>query len=91
VAACLVCHDLKDRIFLKNWDFEAVFLTMQELFSGLLESIRGLPPEEIFAACYMDIERRWDDLSPLARVMYAKLRSIHEDRWLADTVAGASS
>src|SRR5262249_16162987 len=79
VAACLVCLDLKDSVTLYKWDLEAAFTAIEGVFGNVPESIQRLPPEEIFSQCYLDIEGRWGDLPPIARVMYAKLRSIYED------------
>jgi hypothetical protein len=79
VAACPVCHDLKDRVMLRYWDLEAAFTAIQELFCEVPEAARYLSPETVFNQCYLDIEKNWATLSPLARVMYAKMRSIYED------------
>lgn len=80
VPACPVCHDLKDRVMLRDWDLEAAFTAIQELFVSVPDAIKGLPADEVFEKTYRDIELRWKLLSPLARVMYAKMRSIYEDR-----------
>jgi hypothetical protein len=85
VAACLPCHDLKDRIFLNNWDITAAVMAWQELLAELPEQLleilnlaeRSAP--ELFALCSADLETRWDSLSPLARVAYAKMRCLYED------------
>lgn len=82
VAACLLCHDLKDRVMLKDWDVEAAIISLQELFCDLPDSLRSLRPEEVFDYYHLSIEEKWGSLTPLARVMYAKLRSIYED-WTA--------
>lgn len=91
VPACLVCHDLKDRITLYNWDLEAAFRATQELFRDIPESIQSLPPERIFDECHLEIEKGWVNLSPLARVMYAKMRSIYEDRRYSQNISNKSS
>lgn len=84
VAACPICHELKDRIPSYCWHPEALHIADGELFGSRLESIRHLPPETVFEYCYLDIEADWEHLSPLARLMYAKMRSALEDRWYLD-------
>jgi hypothetical protein len=79
VAACPICHDLKDRIPLGCWDSEARHIATEELFGGRLNSISHLPAESVFEHCYLDIEADWQSLSPLARLWYAKMRSVLED------------
>jgi hypothetical protein len=85
VAACPPCHDLKDRIFLNNWDIGAAFGAWHELFEGLsATTLNMLDPaklsgSEMFALCSSELETRWASLSPLARIFYAKMRCLHED------------
>jgi hypothetical protein len=85
VAACLPCHDLKDRILLDKWDITAVFAAWQELLeelpAGLLKELNStkLGAAEIFALCSSELEARCASLSPLARVAYAKMRCLYED------------
>ena len=57
---------------------------MDELFGSRLATIRHLPPETVFEHCYLDIEADWESLSPLARLMYAKMRSTLEDSLYLD-------
>jgi hypothetical protein len=79
VAACPICHELKDRIPLRCWHSEARYAATNELIGGRLDSIRHLAPEVAFEYLYLEIEADWPDLSPLARIMYAKMRSTYED------------
>ena len=57
---------------------------MNELIGSRMESIRHLRPETAFEHCYQEIEADWENLSPLARLMYAKMRSALEDRSYLD-------
>lgn len=79
VAACLLCHELKDRIPLAYWDSAALGAAMRELIGSRLESLRDFLPETAFERCYLDIEADWNKLSPVARLVSAKMRSILED------------
>lgn len=90
VAACLVCHDLKDRIPIQYWDLDAMHAAFDELFlSQQLDSFRHLSPEEILDCCYPNLERNWANLSPLARVLLAKLRCTYEDGLYLDRLESA--
>jgi hypothetical protein len=85
VASCLPCHDLKDRFLLFDWDIAAAFGAWQELLGGLpadlLEKLSSakLGVRDMFALCSSELEARWDSLSPLARIAYAKMRGLYED------------
>jgi hypothetical protein len=87
VATCLVCHDLKDRIPLKFRDSNAMDQAFDELLKDKIPELRHLPWPQALASLddsLPDLERGWAGLSPLARVLLAKLRSIHEDGTFLD-------
>lgn len=84
VPTCLVCHDLKDRIPLHYWDRSASKAAFDELFSGKLDSMRHLPPEEVLDRLHSEFAPDWAKLSPLARVLLAKLRCGYEDHLYLD-------
>jgi hypothetical protein len=79
VAACHVCHELKDRIPLQCWDSKACDAAIHELFGSRFDDLRHFPIESAFEHCYLEIEAEWDKLSPIARLAYAKMRSVFED------------
>ena len=86
VAVCLICHDLKDRFLLMDRDLEASFTAFQELFEilpaakrGTLEHTEQGDPASIVDLCASDWEKSWASLSPLARILYAKMRCMLED------------
>lgn len=79
VPACPVCHDLKDRIPSYCWDGGASRIAFDELFLSRIDNLRHLDHKDVFAHCYLEIEAEWHTLSPLARLMYAKMRSVFED------------
>lgn len=82
VPACLVCHDLKDRIPLHCWDVDAMHAAFDELFLDKLHSMKNLPWEEVLDRLNSDLSdfvQNWAQLSPLARVLLAKLRCSYED------------
>lgn len=86
VGACLDCHDYKDRIPLHLWDREASWTAHKELFQGFDRSQHdGLYGNDLLAALWQDpllsetaIMARWGSLTPMARVLYAKMRATHE-------------
>jgi hypothetical protein len=81
VAACVVCHDLKDRIPLRCWDVDAMHAAFDELFLEEIKSMRNLPAAEVLNRLDLGLsahERDWLKLSPLARVLLAKLRCHYE-------------
>jgi hypothetical protein len=93
VASCLVCHDLKDRIPLKLWDLQAMHEAFDELFMDKVSAMRNLPRPEAFErlnASLADLESKWSELSPLARVLLAKFRSVHEDEIYLNHMESAS-
>lgn len=85
VGACLLCHDLKDRFLLADWDITAAVGAWQEILEGvpteLLEklSTTQLRAPDMLALLSPGLEARWDSLSPLARIFYAKMRCLCED------------
>jgi hypothetical protein len=82
VAACLVCHDLKDRIPLHSWDVDAMHAAFDELFLEKVNSMRHLPKERVLAclnSSLSDLDWNWVLLSPLARVLLAKLHCSYQD------------
>ena len=54
------------------------------MFGSRLDSLRLLSPSSVFECCYLDIEAEWERLSPIARLMYAKMRSSLEDHLYLD-------
>jgi hypothetical protein len=69
-----------------DWDLEASFTAFQELFEilpatkrGTLEHMGQGDPTSIVYLCASDWEKSWASLSPLARILYAKMRCILED------------
>jgi hypothetical protein len=70
VPACMNCHELKDRTLAGQWDATAVFRAVVELG---LTSWDGATHATLDA---LDAEARWAQLSPAARLLYAKLRRI---------------
>jgi hypothetical protein len=87
VATCLVCHDLKDRIPLKFWELNAMHQAFDELLRDKIPELRHLPWPQALASLdgsLPDLERRWVELSPLARVLLAKLRSVYIDETFLD-------
>ena len=94
VATCLVCHDLKDRIPLKHWDLKAMHEAFDELFREEVKTVRSMPwPQAL--DCFYDylpeVEGRWSELSPLARVLLAKIRCVHEDTIFLNSVESRTS
>jgi hypothetical protein len=95
VPACLDCHDLKDRFMVTSWPLEAYVEAVQ----GLIQDV-NLPDlasaaedcEEWFASepSLRDeaIIERWATLSPLARVLYGKIRAGHEEEQHRARVSG---
>lgn len=68
VPTCINCHDLKDRIRLRDWNAELAFMGMVELCAGLT----SLPdPEDVAGAVAAlgNVTDRWSSLSPAARLM----------------------
>ena len=89
VPTCLVCHDLKDRIPLRFWDMDAMHQAFDELLKDKIPELRHLPWPEALARLddsLPDLERKWPELSPLARVLLAKLRAVDEDTRCLDRV-----
>jgi hypothetical protein len=69
VAACVNCHDLKDRLTIEQWPATARSQAMIDLGLTVI-------PEQADLALLdaMDADRRWKHLSPVARLLYAKMR-----------------
>lgn len=79
VPACSVCHELKDRIPLQFWHPDVSGAASEELWRPRLDVLRQVGHEAAFGHCYLEIEAEWGTLSPLARLLYAKVRSVYED------------
>lgn len=86
VPACIVCHDLKDRYPLMYWDLQAYGLALSELMNSLSNSTKSKymcekPSDSarIIEICSPEWKASWGSLSPLARILYAKMQSIHAD------------
>ncbi|NIH86599.1 hypothetical protein [Amycolatopsis granulosa] len=88
VAACLDCHDLKDRILFNSWPAGACVEAVQGLLTGIeLSKQRSSSISELVAwvsgnPSFADAEvlGRWATLPALTRILYGKLRSIEEER-----------
>jgi hypothetical protein len=81
---------LKDRIPLRFWDTDAMHQAFDELLKDKVPELRHLPWPEALARLddsLPDLERKWPELSPLARVLLAKLRAVDEDTRFLDRLA----
>ncbi|WP_157358553.1 hypothetical protein [Amycolatopsis sp. ATCC 39116] len=88
VAACLDCHDLKDRIRFESWPISACVEAVKGLLTGIdFSEQRFSPPADLAAwvgsnSSLTDagILERWAALPPLTRILYGKLRWIEAER-----------
>jgi hypothetical protein len=88
VTACLDCHDLKDRYALLTWPTEAWQTAIKGLFIEGQTSVPldGSVVEQldwiIDQPSVTDdaILARWNELPPVSRLMYAKVRAKEEER-----------
>lgn len=86
VAACIDCHDFKDRISLNNWEHGPTSAAFSELLGGIDLSQYAGPHERLLfnplwkcpELTEAAIAARWSSLTPVARVLYAKFRGIYE-------------
>jgi len=87
VAACLDCHDLKDRYTLSRWPIDGYARAIKGLFEEALASVedrvddRDLPVRVASHPSLSDdaVLARWSDLQPLSRILYGKLRRLEEE------------
>lgn len=87
VPTCLDCHDLKDRHLLEKWDMAACWEAVTGLLAGV--DLHHAPTNPHDVAEWFTSEpsmhdeailKRWKSLPPLSRILYAKMRSVHEER-----------
>lgn len=86
VAACLSCHDLKDRLPLDRWPLGLVATGMDGLARSMpairLPGLDGLAADALVSAFIAAISEgealrvRWSTWSPATRLSYAKILSI---------------
>ncbi|MCB9441144.1 MAG: HNH endonuclease [Mycolicibacterium sp.] len=85
VAACVNCHDLKDRLPLRDWSPSTAVCALQELLdvcAGPLplaiadqpEVARGWMLGLVSALPDLHTSPRWQNLSAPSRILYAKMR-----------------
>ncbi|WP_198284956.1 HNH endonuclease [Saccharomonospora cyanea] len=88
VPACLECHDLKDRYTLaRRWPVSGYFEALRGLMGEALISLEKQDSETAafdWLASHPSLSdeavlARWSDLPPLSRVLYGKLRRLHEE------------
>lgn len=86
VPTCLDCHDYKDRIPVHKWGMDASWTAHKELFQEFDPSrYDGLYGDDLLDALWKDsslsetaVMARWNSLTPIARVLYAKMRATRE-------------
>lgn len=81
VPVCLTCHDLKDRVALKNWPLEAVANAVEDLTPYL-----DADAEMWFELDDIQVMDAWPSLGTYGRLLYGKVRrerEIHMHWWEA--------
>ena len=74
VSACVNCHDLKDRVPIGQWDATLFVAGLLGLIGDQVPT--GAEPADVLRSVDLqgDYRARWGQLSPGARLLYAKLR-----------------
>lgn len=90
VPVCVNCHDLKDRVSLENWPLIAASVAFEEIFDEFvprgeidrLSSMDQVPQEYpdwlLVRLRWVAVKETWRALSPIARVLVAKLLVIDQ-------------
>ena len=81
VPACINCHDLKDRVSVEAWPQAEADLAFSELRSGTgkLSGIAYVQMWGLWDDQPHALPQHWAELSPLARVLWARLLCLHLD------------
>lgn len=86
VHACIVCHDLKDRLLLEHWDTQDVIQSLFELIEKKMiipiplkqPTTESVAMNAVVNAVSDEWKTSWPTLSRCARILYGKLRRIAE-------------
>jgi len=90
VPVCVNCHDLKDRIPVSNWPYGAAIASFEEVCETLVppgeiewrssreQLPRGYPHWLMVHLRWVAVKDTWISLSPIARLLVAKLLVIDQ-------------
>ena len=74
VAACINCHDLKDRVTLANWPVALAFAGVAEIVNAIPEDLRqgiDLDAPTGLVCALGDYTQHWQDWTVAGRLFYA--------------------